>query len=243
MELVDLVGFAAFINTFLIISSPFPALYEGIKKMEINNITLEYLLIGCLQSTLWSTYGHKNSDFYTSLTNDVLIVIFIIYLNMFFYINQMKDKGLYINIGIAIEIVLLYFFIGGNLCLLLASSMGTAWQFSMLRTMKKALVNKDSAFINLPIALLSSSGYVLWTSYAVLTSNWLMFIPNAIGCVMWGLNLFIFLWTKLYVNDDNFLICLLHIIFSTEKERGVVKGTPGEPLFNNLKTTFNNNHI
>jgi uncharacterized protein with PQ loop repeat len=240
MSIVNLFGSAAFISSFFLISSPIPSIYEGYQKGEINNLNVEYLLIGCVQSSLWMLYGYKLNDFYTCLTNIICVSLFLIYVNLFLWINKQNDKILKYN---AIAIGSVTFFavaFNGTICLLIGAIFSTGWHFTILEKMKQSIQTKDASFINVTVAGVSWVNFFLWLSYAFLTENYPMCIPNIVGVVIWGLNLLIYAWANSYVSHDNLIIKTLAMVLRVEPKQGEVNmKTPGEPLLN-LRTSTSN---
>jgi uncharacterized protein with PQ loop repeat len=237
MSLVGLFGSSAFLSSFFLISSPIPSIYEGYKKQEIKNLTVEYLLIGCVQSSLWMLYGYKLDDFYTLLTNILCVSFFLSYVNLYLWINKLNDKFLQYN-AIALGSILLFaLLLNGTICLLFGACFSTVWHFTMLEKMKQAIQSKDGTLINLTVAGVSLVNFFLWLMYSLLTNNYPMAVPNIVGVVMWGLNLLIFAWANNHVSEDNFIITTLAGLFKVEIKG--TKRTPGEPLLNLRTSTAN----
>ena len=233
MELVDVIGMAGFLLTLILLLSPIPSLYEGVKKMELKNLTLEYILIGACQGCLWFIYGYKLNDYYTTLTNTVMVILFGIYMNIFFYINRMKEKFLTYNAGLILTFSLFCLLLSGTVCLILASILSTVWQFSMVGKIKEALYSKDASFINIQIAYASLCVFLFWTIYSLLINNYLMTVPNTIGVIIWSFNIVLFYWANGFISDKS----KLGIFLNSFKSKSDSEGNPNkEPLFT-LKTS------
>jgi uncharacterized protein with PQ loop repeat len=241
MSMANFFGSAAFISSFLLVTSPIPSIYEGYNKGEISNLNVEYLLIGCVQSSLWMLYGYKLNDFYTFLTNVICVTLFLIYVNLYLWINKQNDKILKYN---AIAIGSVSFFtvaFNGNICLLIGAIISTLWHFTIIEKMKQSIQTKDASFINLTVAGVSWLNFFLWLIYAILTENYLMCIPNVVGVIIWGLNLLIYSWANSYISHDNFIINSLALVLKVEPKQSEINiKTPGEPLLN-LRTSTPNN--
>ena len=234
MELVGFVGSLAFLTSFCLMCGPLPSLYEGYKKMEAKSLTLEYLVIGCVQSFFWLAYGYKLDDFYTCLTNACCVTIFAFYMNALLYINRIMDKVYIYNGGVFAACFFISVILNGGMCLFFGSVFSSLWHFTMLKTMKQALSIKDASFINLPVSVVSLANFFAWWVYSLLTENYLMTVPNTVGIIMWSLNLVIYAWANLHVSHDFIVIKLLCTALSIEEVK--VNPTPREPLLNNLKT-------
>jgi hypothetical protein len=230
MVFVDLIGTLGFLITFFLIIAPAKSIYEGIQKMEIKNLTLEYFLIGIIQSICWDTFGHKSDDLYVYITNDVAIFFYIVYLNCFLYINRKTMHILYYDASILLVIVFFATSVSAKISSFLASIISCIWQLTTIRNLRTSISLKDASFINLFLALMSLIVFGLWALYSILTNNFVMLIPNFVGLVLWGINITIYYWACNSIPDDHFgikIIKTLLVIDDSIKE---------ERLLTSLKT-------
>lgn len=218
MALIDVIGTLGFLFGFIICVSPAKSVYEGIKNMELKNLTQEYLLTGVIQGSLWSIYGHKIGDFYVYFLNDIVIICFLSYLNAILYINKKNSEMVYYNFGVILFIAALSQILSINIALLLSTIVSTIWQFTTLRNVRQSLSLKDASYINLLLAYVSCAGFSMWTLYSFLSDNYLMFIPNLCGALMWEINIIIFYWTVNQIADDSLIIKLLKKAFIVEEK-------------------------
>ncbi len=231
MELVDFIGFLGFILTMFVVGSPIPSLLEGMKKGEIKNLSLEYILLAAAQGVLWLLFGIKEYDYYVKLTNSFVVSAYIIYLNILLYILKNKEKTIYLNLGLFTYITFCSFFLPGKFCLTAAAIVSTVWQFTTITKIREALQSKDASFLNYTIALASFVVFNFWAAYALLTSNYIMLIPNFLGGLIFSANLLIYYWASGTLSHNNFSIVILKKIFLIE----ATKVTP-HPLLD-LKTS------
>ena len=245
MNLVDLFGFVGLIFSLANMISPLPSFYVGVFKKEIKNITLEYLIIGCIKSSLWLVYGLKLNDFYTSLSNICCISLFIMYTNMYLYIKSRMNMSIIYIFSIIIFLINLNYFLTGRVALIAASLLSVLWQFSMIRLTRLALEQKDASFINLQIALVSFLSAFVWFIYCILTENYIMMIPTIFSVIICGFDLLIYLWANMYINDENIMIKISYLIFIIKEKNKFLhnKTLPScnytkEPLIMNLQTSF-----
>jgi len=223
MSIVDFIGTLAVISTIPIVFVPMQTLYEGYLKMEVKNLTIEFFLIAIFQSSFWTCFGHKDNDIYVYTLNDGIIIFYIIYLWVFLYINKTTIQIFYYTPAILLELLLVFFLLSARTGLMFASILETLWSFTTIRTIQMALLLKDAEYINLPISWVLMISYILWVIYSYLSSNLLMGIPNFIGAIMWGMNIFIYHWTTGLIADDNFIIKLLKIAYFVEALRESLK--------------------
>jgi uncharacterized protein with PQ loop repeat len=216
MEVVDIIGILGFILTMFVVGSPIPSLIEGLKKGELKDIGLEYLLLAAAQGVQWLLYGFKESDFYVKLTNIFVVSAYIIYFNTLLYITKNKEKAVYINVGMALYITICALLIPGKVCLTVAALVTTCWQFTTIPKIKEALKSKDASLINYPLACASCITFTFWASYSLLIENYLMLIPNFLGALIFSINLTIYFWAIGKINEHHFVIDIFKKIFMVE---------------------------
>jgi uncharacterized protein with PQ loop repeat len=236
MELVDFIGILGFILTMFVVSSPIPSLFEGLKKSEVKDISLEYLILAAAQGVQWLLYGYKESDFYVKLTNIFVVTAYIIYYNTLLYITKNKEKAIYINLAMALYIAFCALLIPGKICLTVGALVSTCWQFATVPKIQEALRAKDASFINFPVACASFVTFTFWAIYSLLTDNYLMLIPNSLGGLIFSVNLIIYFWATGRINEQHFIIDILKKIFMVES----TKQTPGPLLdLNTSRSSYN----
>ncbi len=220
MGLVEYFGTLGMILAYCIGISPIPALYQGFKDKEINNITLTYFLSAVSNCLLWTIYGMKKNDNFLCYTNGVLFFLFINYLGIFLYI---KKEEFYI-IGSYYVAILIATLIIANLIPTEVIGFGaflvnSIWSLSAIENLRECLKKKDPKLVNIQISFVSSLCSFSWLSYGILSGNIFVVIPNIIGNVLWTANIIAYYWSNEKINDDNLMIvCMKKIFFYNQPE-------------------------
>jgi len=214
MGLLEYFGTLGMILAFCLGASPIPALYQGVKDMEIKNITINYLFSAISNCSLWTLYGIIKNDLYLSRTNGCLLVLFIIYLGIFLYIKKEE----YVKIaGYFVVIIILNIFIY-NLIPVEVIGFGafvfnSIWALCAVESLRECLRKKDPNLINIQISFVSVSCGVCWFSYGVLSQNLFIVIPNLIGGSLWATNIIAYYWSNEKINDDHIVIIFMKKVF------------------------------
>lgn len=189
--------------------APANSFIQGLKEMEIKNIAYSYLVFGVFNCLFWSCYGVQSNKFYIYATNLILLVIFIVYLNLFYYINKSQKEMPTHTAGIVILWLFTYFVLPTQLIGFIAFVVNTAWMATSLVTMKQALLNKDASFLNLQIAVITTLCTSFWLLYGLQVGDIFIILPNMIGAVLWACNFLIYYWSHGKIADDNIGIVIL----------------------------------
>ena len=211
-------GSLAVVLTLSLLMSPAKSLYEGLQKMEIKNITIEYYLIGIPQCALWFLVGYKLNDTYLYMINLICIIIMTIFFNVFLYINRKNSHIIFYNISIFLFIWILHSTLSLTITSTLASVLSTVWQFATIRNIRNSLQTKDASYINLLLACISAASFGNWLLYSILTKNFPMAIPNFLGTLIWSTNIFIYYWTQSKISHDHFMIIFLKWVFMVQSD-------------------------
>ena len=207
MGLVEYFGTLGMILAFCLGASPIPGIYQGLKDMEINNITLAYLLSAVSNCSLWTLYGIKKNDIYIYFTNGVLLFLFLIYLGIFLYIKKeefIKIGGYYLAILIGNFII--FSIVPTELIGFGAFIVNSIWSLCAIETLKECLKRKDPKLINIQISLISTLCSLSWLAYGSLSENIFVVIPNFIGSVLWLANIISYYWSIEKISDEHLVI-------------------------------------
>lgn len=252
MGLLEFFGTLGMILSFCLGISPVPGLYQGFKEMEINNITLNYLLSAVGNCSLWSLYGIKKNDTYICLTNGVLFLLFLIYIFVFLFIKrESKTKMGVIFYMIYSLNFMIYAYFSATTIGLIAFVLNSVWSLCAIETLRDCLKSKDPKLINVQISWVSTVCTLSWLLYGVLSNNIFIQIPNLIGTVLWAANITCYYWSTEKINDDSIVVSLMMKIFlygqaDVQKKcfsNDVMKDIINEPkinkstLLNDFKTT------
>jgi len=218
MGLVEYFGTLGMILAYCLGVSPIPGLYQGIKDMEINKITIIYLLSAVSNCSLWTLYGIKIDDLYICITSGVLLLLFVIYLGIFLHIKQERSSiisGLYALIFIFNYI--LYSIFPINTIGFIAFLVNSIWSLCAIQTLKECLMMKNPKLINIQISFVSTLCSICWLFYGILSENIYVIIPNFIGSILWMANIICYYWSIESISDDSFVLILLKKIFDIKK--------------------------
>ena len=213
----DVLGIAGMSISFIKLLSPLPAIIRGLKNKELKNLSSNYLLLALVNSILWGVYGFKVWEFAIYLTNTFAFVMFLFYYNSALYIN---GEGRYIIPYTFISITvsaLTFFFVSKEYVGLLAFVMSSLWMLTSIEKMRDALIEKSPDFINLPVILTSLVGNLIWLNYGLVLRDFYVVFPNALGLVLYFLNLIIYLWVTERIADNNSVVGLIKIAFLADK--------------------------
>lgn len=250
MGLVEYFGTLGMILAFCLGASPIPSLYQGYKDMEINNITIIYLLSAVSNCSLWTLYGIKQKDTYICFTNGVLLLLFLLYLFIFLYIKKER----YIKIAVIFYIIssadsMIYAFIPANIIGFAAFLVNSIWSLCAIETLRDCLKSKDPKLINIQISWVSTLCSLSWLFYGILSENIFVLIPNFIGTVLWAANITCYYWSNEKMSHDSFVVLMMKKIFLygqtdiQSNSKDVMKEIMNEPkydktrLLNDFRTT------
>ena len=149
MALVDLVGIISISLSIFLCLSPIPAIYDGLKKMNLKSFTISYFIMGCVQSIMWGTFGWKIDDFYVYFINAYGMILFFIYLNIYIYVSGEKTKFLIANGFVFLIFMGALFLLSIQFNLYSAVITSSIWEATTILTMRLAIMNKDSFFVNI----------------------------------------------------------------------------------------------
>lgn len=220
MGLVEYFGTLGMILAYCLGVSPIPGLYQGLKDMEIKNITLTYLLSAVSNCSLWTIYGMKKNDKYLALTNGVLLILFLVYLGIFLYIKKEEfyKIGAYYA-GIVIALLLIANVIPTEVIGFGAFVVNSVWGLTAIETLRECLKKKDPKLINIQISFVSTLCSFSWLFYGILSENIFVVIPNVIGNVLWTANIISYYWSCEKISDDHLVIVYMKkIVFFNEPE-------------------------
>lgn len=193
--------------------SPAPAILQGLKDMEIKSLTLYYFLTGIINGILWVSYGLGAHDPFIWSINVVGNILFFTYMNCFIYIQKLPPNYyLYTNGGLAALFLFCKFAIPYQLNMYVAAVIGIVWQSTTLTTMRLAMLNKDTSYINILLCYVSFANFVAWTIYGILVRTFTLYFVNGICGTIMFVNIYIYYWAINQIPDDDCLIVNLRKI-------------------------------
>ena len=217
MSFTPLLGTLGTVLSICLQLSPVPAMYRGIKEMQLKSITLSYFIMGIVQSTFWGCYGYNIKDPFVFGVNMIGVTLFTIYMNMLFYINNQKKNYLMINIPLLILFIVAITILGELLNLYLAVIVACMWQSATVPTMKMALAKKDCSFVNILLCYVSFANFIVWILYGIMIGTYLMAFQNTVSATFMAMNIYIYFWaTGMIKNDDDCGINLLRKILRVD---------------------------
>ncbi len=220
--LTNFVSAVANIFTFLVIFSPMKSILEGLKTMAIKDISDTYLLAGILNSCFWLTYSLKNNIPPIYICNAILILVFGFYVNSFYYINKEKGNMIKYSIGIVSSFLAIYFLFPASLAASVAVIINTVFYCTIMIKLKESMEKRSNEYINMVIVVMTLCGCISWVCYGLLTSDYFVVVPNAIGIVVYGLNILVYYWNDGKIGEYNFIIELLKRILRVEDEKTMI---------------------
>ena len=210
MGLLEYFGTLGMILAYCLGLAPIPSLLQGIKDMEITNITIIYLLSAVSNCSLWTLYAIQKNDFYLSMTNGVLGALFLVYFGIFHYIK--KEKLIRIcafNGIIIIANILIYNLIPTEVIGFSAFVVNTIWGLCAIENLRECLKIKDPNLINIQISVISTLCGISWLFYGILSENLFVVVPNLIGGILWTANIVCYYWSNEKIADDSLVIVTL----------------------------------
>lgn len=222
MLLTSIFGTLGTILSFCLQISPIPSIISGFKAGEIKSITLPYFVIANIASIQWICFGIGIKDLFVILVNSIGFTLFIIYMNMYIYIKYNFLVFFLIHYGFLVEFSLSYFFLSKDVSLFLAVIIASVWQSATIPTMRLALQNKDSSYIDILLNFISFTNFVVWLVYSILIHTNMMVAQNAICSLFCFMNIYIYFWSTEKIDHNNWIISVFKLVlFVPEKEKDI----------------------
>jgi hypothetical protein len=188
-----------------------PEIINGLKKMDIKNLTISYFVVGITQGIFWIGYGLNISDIVVYGPNITIYLLFTIYLNITIYVKSRYHLFYLTNIPLAILCFLSCRYFTESINVVSATIVSMFWQTTNLETMRLALKYHDSAYINLLLSIVTFFCFVIMSIYSLMIKAYVMFIPYFYGSILNFINIYIYAWCLNKINQNNWFI--LKIIF------------------------------
>ena len=188
-----------------------PEIINGLKKMDIKNLTISYFVVGITQGIFWIGYGLNISDIVVYGPNITIYLLFTIYLNITIYVKSRYHLFYLTNIPLAILCFLSCRYFTESINVVSATIVSMFWQTTNLETMRLALTYHDSAYINLLLSIVTFCCFVIMSIYSLMIKAYVMFIPYFYGSILNFINIYIYAWCLNKINQNNWFI--LKIIF------------------------------
>jgi hypothetical protein len=211
MAIKEILGLLGSILNISLQLSPMPEIINGLKKMDIKNLTISYLVVGITQGIFWIGYGLNISDIVVYGPNITIYLLFTIYLNITIYVKSRYHLFYLTNIPLAILCFLSCRYFTESINVVSATIVSMFWQTTNLETMRLALTYHDSAYINLLLSIVTFCCFVIMSIYSLMIEAYVMFIPYFYGSILNFINIYIYAWCLNKINQNNWFI--LKIIF------------------------------
>ena len=211
MAIKEILGLLGSILNISLQLSPMPEIINGLKKMDIKNLTISYFVVGITQGIFWIGYGLNISDIVVYGPNITIYLLFTIYLNITIYVKSRYHLFYLTNIPLAILCFLSCRYFTESINVVSATIVSMFWQTTNLETMRLALKYHDSAYINLLLSIVTFFCFVIMSIYSLMIKAYVMFIPYFYGSILNFINIYIYAWCLNKINQNNWLI--LKIIF------------------------------
>ena len=196
--------------------SPMPGIIDGFKKMEIKSMTISYFVVGIIQGIFWIGYGLNISDIVVYGPNITIYILFTIYLNVVIYVKSRFNLFYLTNIPLAILCLISCSFLPELVNVVGATVVSIFWQTTNVETMRLALKNYDSAYINLLLSVVTFSCFVIMSLYSLLIKAYIMFIPYFYGSILNFINMYIYYWAEGKIAKDDCFIQKIKTILKSE---------------------------
>ena len=216
MALKEILGLLGSILNISLQLSPMPGIIEGYKKMDIKNLTISYFVVGITQGIFWIGYGLNISDIVVYGPNITIYILFSIYLNVTIYVKSRYMLFYLTNIPLAILCFISCKFLPETVNVVSATIVSIFWQTTNVETMRLALKNYDSAYINLLLSIVTFSCFVIMSIYSLMIDAYVMFIPYFYGSILNMINILIYYWAEGKIEKNNWLILKLISILNSE---------------------------
>ena len=211
MAIKEILGLLGSILNISLQLSPMPEIINGLKKMDIKNLTISYFVVGITQGIFWIGYGLNISDIVVYGPNITIYLLFTIYLNITIYVKSRYHLFYLTNIPLAILCFLSCRYFTESINVVSATIVSMFWQTTNLETMRLALIYHDSAYINLLLSIVTFCCFVIMSIYSLMIKAYVMFIPYFYGSILNFINIYIYAWCLNKINQNNWFI--LKIIF------------------------------
>ena len=211
MAIKEILGLLGSILNISLQLSPMPEIINGLKKMDIKNLTISYFVVGITQGIFWIGYGLNISDIVVYGPNITIYLLFTIYLNITIYVKSRYHLFYLTNIPLAILCYLSCRYFTESINVVSATIVSMFWQTTNLETMRLALKYHDSAYINLLLSIVTFCCFVIMSIYSLMIKAYVMFIPYFYGSILNFINIYIYAWCLNKINQNNWFI--LKIIF------------------------------
>ena len=216
MAIKEILGLLGSILNISLQLSPMPGIIEGFKKMEIKSMTISYFVVGIIQGIFWIGYGLNISDIVVYGPNITIYILFTIYLNVVIYVKSRYNLFYLTNIPLAILCIFSCSFLPETVNVINATIVSIFWQTTNVETMRLALKNYDSAYINLLLSAVTFSCFVIMSIYSLLIKAYIMFIPYFYGSILNFINIYIYYWAEGKIAKDDCLIQKIKNILKPE---------------------------
>ena len=211
MAIKEILGLLGSILNISLQLSPMPEIINGLKKMDIKNLTISYFVVGITQGIFWIGYGLNISDIVVYGPNITIYLLFTIYLNITIYVKSRYHLFYLTNIPLAILCFLSCRYFTESINVVSATIVSMFWQTTNLETMRLALTYHDSTYINLLLSIVTFCCFVIMSIYSLMIEAYVMFIPYFYGSILNFINIYIYAWCLNKINQNNWFI--LKIIF------------------------------
>ena len=206
MAIKEILGLLGSILNISLQLSPMPEIINGLKKMDIKNLTISYFVVGITQGIFWIGYGLNISDIVVYGPNITIYLLFTIYLNITIYVKSRYHLFYLTNIPLAILCFLSCRYFTESINVVSATIVSMFWQTTNLETMRLALKYHDSAYINLLLSIVTFCCFVIMSIYSLMIEAYVMFIPYFYGSILNFINIYIYFWAEHKIAKEDCLI-------------------------------------
>ena len=126
------------------------------------------------------------------------------------------------SIAIVASFLSIYFLFPASLAASVAVIINTVFYCTIMIKLKESMEKRNNEYINMVIVVVTLCGCVSWVLYGILTDDYFVVVPNAIGIVVYGLNILVYYWNDGKIGEYNILIEMLKKILRVEDEKTVI---------------------
>ncbi|KFM79695.1 Sugar transporter SWEET1, partial [Stegodyphus mimosarum] len=201
MDLILIVGNVALICTIASNFAGLPLCFEYAKKKTTSNASVLPFLAGVTSCSLWFQYGVVTGDFTLELVNIISTFLQFCYVTCFYIYTPYKPHTKKLITAASIFLFFTYVY-----CFQLTENHSTAVQIlgifgcissiltcaAPLASIGQVLKTKSTESLPFPIILATFIVAALWLFYGFLKQDTFLQIPNAIGAMLSGFQLSLF---------------------------------------------------
>ncbi|RLN31441.1 hypothetical protein BBJ28_00006692 [Nothophytophthora sp. Chile5] len=199
MLALSIINIAATISAAALCLSPFPDFRRIHKQQNIGEVRILPVLMLCCNCFAWAIYGYLSESYFPVLSINVFGTLSGLAFTSVFY-RWTKDRAVLNKMGAysAVGVLLAMTFVALTQSAVIpvsssvlkaivgyiAVAVNIGLYAAPLQTMKVVLRTKSAASLPLTMCVVNLVNGALWVSYALLSNDMFILVPNALGVVL-----------------------------------------------------------